>query len=154
MGGINTFETQRENMDRLTAKQLNEKVFELVESCLSYEASYGGGQPRHESPEAAWQAAQIIEDKQVEILHLLDIAALRLGPQRIKGISGFDYFMSSKLAGEMVMFAAHLIIYCIQAEFGQSMADAIINHQRLMINMIDPKAYRERMKNENEGTNL
>lgn len=141
-------------MDRLTAKQLSEKVFELVESCLSYEAMYGGGQPHHESPEAAWQAAQIIEDKQVEILHLLDIAALRLGPQRMKGISGFGYFMGSKLASEMAMFATQLIIFCIQAEFGQSVTDAIINQQRLMINMIDPKAYRERMKTEDEGTNL
>jgi hypothetical protein len=139
-------------MDKERAKQINEKVFDLIELCLRYESQYGGGQPRHESTEDAWQAAQVIEDKQSEILDLFDIEALKQGPKGIKGLPTFGYFMDSKLASELAMAITHLVIYCIQAELGQPTAEAIITQQRFAISMIDPKAFRESMKNRNEDT--
>lgn len=135
-------------MDKKRIFELFSKALELTELSLEYEFRFGAGNPVINSPDEAWHLSQIVFDKQVEIVSLLDHGAFLLDA----GLQGFQKFggsMSSNLAAEIHIVVLQLYLLAAKQQIRNDPPETneqlFKQYQRTIAGMLDPKAVRKVM---------
>ena len=132
------------------ATRLGQTVFELMVLTARYEGLYKRGRPVHDSPEAMWEFAGKLFEKQIEIMAQLDPAAIAGG---VSGLAPawntFNDCMDTVLAMNILKAVGSLIIFCALIEAESEGSPMMSTHKTIVGNtqfvisrMLDPEAVR------------
>jgi len=136
------------NVDQ--AARLGQTVFELMVLTARYEGLYKRGRPVYDSPEAIWELAGKLFEKQIEIMAQLEPAAIAGGVSSLtSGWNTFNDCMDTALAMNILKAVGGLIISCALIEAKPEGAPLmsiyekqVADTQFVISRMLDPEAVR------------